>query len=1272
MKQYLSRTRMLEQHSSGTTNVTLSNGSFVRNRLFLMILVIQCVFATVLYAEIPLFKLQATRDQAIPLSYSGSSADTSGMIQLPVLTDVSGFAVHGTIRLTSDTAYARLILVDSMMNEYLIYETDTLLSPEKVMILDGVCDETGYLDDIDPLHIRLESEHAAITITGAEVVFMAPAPLAAARAQIKKDKLNEKISRINAQLKKNKKKWIAGETAVSERSYAEKKTLFGGTLPNLHGFEYYKGGIFEIPVTDGTGRDVENTTETPRASPYVDEFTWLNRHGKNWVTPTKNQGGCGSCWSFANTGATELLVNLYYNRQLNVNLAEQDALSCSGYGDCGGGYTHDALEYYKNTGIVNESCFPYQVSDEPCSSRCSQPDERIQIGGTVNYNDNSEDPLKRIIINSPVSFIVRSWSHAIGLVGYKTLKVGDQLTIYYSDGSNAPSPQTVTINTGDSLVGKTAWSIKNSWGASWGDGGIGYIVTPRSNIAAKGLTGPVQSLNYSDSYIACVDNDNDGYYSWGIGDKPATCPASSPDDADGDDSDGAFGPMDEYGHLMPLNTATIVSPLDNSYISDLSAVTIEASVTADSNTVDKVVFFQNNQLLGEDTSFPYSQVWTNVPHGRHELTATVHFSSGTQRTSAPVTFTATPPLGDGSISHMVWMGEDFNTITKLTSHVDFPDVPNDVSATIDRFKIPSGYGDNYGTRVVGYLHPPATGDYTLAIAGDDDCELWLSTDESSDNKERIAYISGYANQGEWNKYPSQTSRTIRLTVGNIYYIEALHVERAGEDHLAVGWTIPGATFAVIEGQFLSPVDNQPKLHFVTYTAETGGQFIDTNGLRMKEIVQKIPTGQDAAPVKAISDDTMGNEPYYFSRWIGDVDSTDSTLTITDVRKDMSVTALFDNRRYSVEFIAGTNGSISGETNQTVVHGSSTSSVTAVPSPGYRFSGWTGDYTGTNETISLDNVTSAMTVTATFEPESHTVRFLTETGGVLTGETVQNVPHNGDCSQVSVSALTGYTFTGWTGDATSQDQDITLTNITQDMTVTAGFDLNTYTVTFIAGTNGSITGTLVQQVSHGADATQVTAIADSGFFFQGWKGDYNGTESVLQVRSVTSDMTIRADFGANTHTVTFVCGTGGTLTGTTIQTIAHGANTTAVTAVPDSGMHFTGWTGSVTSTLETIAPFQVTGDMTITANFDFNTYTVTFQDGENGRLDGTTTQTVKHGDSTSAVTAIPDASYVFDKWAGDYNGRTAYLILKNVTRDMTLKPVFKTEDEVPGCFIQSIQ
>ncbi|MBF0102918.1 MAG: DUF4214 domain-containing protein [Desulfobacterales bacterium] len=81
--------------------------------------------------------------------------------------------------------------------------------------------------------------------------------------------------------------------------------------------------------------------------------------------------------------------------------------------------------------------------------------------------------------------------------------------------------------------------------------------------------------------------------------------------------------------------------------------------------------------------------------------------------------------------------------------------------------------------------------------------------------------------------------------------------------------------------------------------------------------------------------------------------------------------------YTVTFTAGSGGQITGETTQTITSGGSSSAVTATPDSGYEFTGWTGDYTGTNNPLTLTNVTANMNITANFSS-------LTKVPSVTTG------------------------------------------------------------------------------------------------------------------------------------------------------------------------------------------------------------------------------------------------------------------------------------------------
>jgi hypothetical protein len=155
--------------------------------------------------------------------------------------------------------------------------------------------------------------------------------------------------------------------------------------------------------------------------------------------------------------------------------------------------------------------------------------------------------------------------------------------------------------------------------------------------------------------------------------------------------------------------------------------------------------------------------------------------------------------GVGSITREVWTGVGGYGISGIPVNT----VPS-FADQLASFEAPTNWADSYGTRVRGFVIPPASGAYTFWIASDDTSELWLSTTSSPANKTRIAFVNGWTEPRQWTKYASQQSVTINLVAGQRYYIEALQKEGTGGDNLAVAWQGPGISQQVISGSALAP------------------------------------------------------------------------------------------------------------------------------------------------------------------------------------------------------------------------------------------------------------------------------------------------------------------------------------------------------------------------------------------------------------------------------------------------------------------------------------
>ncbi len=162
---------------------------------------------------------------------------------------------------------------------------------------------------------------------------------------------------------------------------------------------------------------------------------------------------------------------------------------------------------------------------------------------------------------------------------------------------------------------------------------------------------------------------------------------------------------------------------------------------------------------------------------------------------------------DGVVLREVWTNLPGSDVADLTRCPDYPSKPHQVTFQ-PSFEAPENAGDNYGTRLSGYLVPPDTGNYTFWIAGDDRGELWLSSDGGP--RTLIARVSSGSPPKGWDSAAEQKSAPLRLTKGQKYLLEALHKESTGTDHVAVGWQLPdGKMERPIPGTRLSaPVGGQ--------------------------------------------------------------------------------------------------------------------------------------------------------------------------------------------------------------------------------------------------------------------------------------------------------------------------------------------------------------------------------------------------------------------------------------------------------------------------------
>lgn len=170
----------------------------------------------------------------------------------------------------------------------------------------------------------------------------------------------------------------------------------------------------------------------------------------------------------------------------------------------------------------------------------------------------------------------------------------------------------------------------------------------------------------------------------------------------------------------------------------------------------------------------------------------------------------------GSITRKDFLSIGGALLSDLTNSNKFPDKP-DLLTYSTSFEAPVNVRENYAMQFQGYVTAPASGDYVFYICSDDQGALYLSTDESPQNKRLIASEPQWNSSRAWINGPNQSSRgspaanisgAVHLESGRRYYIEALMKENLGGDNLAVAWRKPGDpqlrnTSPPIPGMFLS-------------------------------------------------------------------------------------------------------------------------------------------------------------------------------------------------------------------------------------------------------------------------------------------------------------------------------------------------------------------------------------------------------------------------------------------------------------------------------------
>jgi len=270
--------------------------------------------------------------------------------------------------------------------------------------------------------------------------------------------------------------YVNSHNNLNTSSYTLGVTFFSD-FTNYEFKEYISSSTYKV------GSDI--CTSQPKGSgSYPESVDWIS---KGAVTPVKDQGQCGSCWSFSTTGAMEGAYAIKNGKLLSFS--EQQLVDCSyAYGNhgCNGGMMQNAFSYIHSDGLTTEEAYPYTATSSRGS--CEKFTPVTYASGCINVTPNNEEQLTYAVSQNPVSVAIEADSRSFQL--YKSGVYDDAV------GCGTNLDHGVLVVGYGTESGKDFWMVKNSWSSTWGYNGYIKLLRNSKNTNGPGMCGIAMDPSY--------------------------------------------------------------------------------------------------------------------------------------------------------------------------------------------------------------------------------------------------------------------------------------------------------------------------------------------------------------------------------------------------------------------------------------------------------------------------------------------------------------------------------------------------------------------------------------------------------------------------------------------------------------------------------------------------------------------------------------------------------------------------------------------------------
>ncbi|MCG8697419.1 MAG: DUF333 domain-containing protein, partial [Bacteroidales bacterium] len=225
-------------------------------------------------------------------------------------------------------------------------------------------------------------------------------------------------------------------------------------------------------------------------------FDWRNKDGRSYIGPVRNQGGCGSCYSFGAAASAESVYNIAKGLTGNkcIDFSEAFIAFCisekspySGhFNSCNGAdYEYAELTALTDIGICEESYFPYSEYSSYCrSSTANAPKIKFKDWHRAPCNDI--DAIKTAImkygvVDAAVLMTNEFLNYRGGIFRNNTTSCNSSYSCAYATTDHAIA----LVGWGNDPKVGDYWILRNSWGTSWGENGYMRIAATSARVGCS-------------------------------------------------------------------------------------------------------------------------------------------------------------------------------------------------------------------------------------------------------------------------------------------------------------------------------------------------------------------------------------------------------------------------------------------------------------------------------------------------------------------------------------------------------------------------------------------------------------------------------------------------------------------------------------------------------------------------------------------------------------------------------------------------------------------